>query len=116
VENIEVLESAKEEKKAPVIVIDSRQLAQGVSVDHDTIIKSVLKYLKELSQLGCVAFLYFEDADEFEYEKDETYCLLNQEQTTAILTTLKSSTEIFKFSLKMKDLFANELLEIRDYF
>jgi phage regulator Rha-like protein len=76
------------------LVVDSRLIALELGIEHRALMQTVKKYLTEIQEFGTLAFEMREFKTAQGNTSKETYCYLNEEQATFLMTLSRNTSQV----------------------
>jgi anti-repressor protein len=76
------------------LVVDSRLIALELGIEHRALMQTVKKYLTEIQEFGTLAFQMREFKTAQGNTSKETYCYLNEEQATFLMTLSRNTSQV----------------------
>lgn len=90
------------------LVTTSLAIAGGVEIEHASVILLVRKYLSDLTEFGLVDF-----KSESSGGRPTEYALLNEQQSTLLITYMRNSEIVRKFKMRLVKAFYDSKAEIQ---
>ncbi|TAE14893.1 MAG: hypothetical protein EAZ95_09320 [Bacteroidetes bacterium] len=78
-------------------VIDSRIIANGLNINHKSLMETIREYQKDLEDLGVLPFETAKPPKESKGGRPETFCYLNELQAHLLVTLSRNSPEVVAF-------------------
>lgn len=76
------------------LVVDSRLIADELGIEHRALMQTIKKYLTEIQEFGALAFEMREFKTAQGNTSKETYCYLNEEQATFLMTLSRNTSQV----------------------
>jgi phage regulator Rha-like protein len=76
------------------LVVDSRLIALELGIEHRALMQTVKKYLTEIQEFWTLAFEMREFKTAQGNTSKETYCYLNEEQATFLMTLSRNTSQV----------------------
>jgi anti-repressor protein len=91
-----------------ILVVDSRLIALRLSIQHESLLKTLRKYESKIEQrFGVLRFEIGEPSGGALGGRPEKYALLTEDQSTALMTFSKNTEEVVECKLDLVDAFSS---------
>jgi phage regulator Rha-like protein len=95
-----------------VLVIDSRLVAKGLAIEHESFLKTIEKYKTKTEK--AFGILRFEIGEIKGRGQPEKYCFLNENQSTFYMTLSRNTPEVVELKLRLIKAFIDAKRQLAD--